>query len=97
MNHFPPRTSESSFDPTDPDEPTATIVEEIAALEGVSPFEIPSLYTWVDTGALNQLTDGRHSLRISLTIADHTVEVDTCGSVTIKSDWNAGTAGVTAE
>lgn len=71
------------FDPSDSDEPTAAIVQSLASLEGVSEFDVPPLYRWVDTDALNHLVDGTTTVSIVLTVDGWTVEIDESGTLSV--------------
>lgn len=74
---------------------SVAIVQEIAALEGADPTELPPLYDSVDTDALDALV--RHSDAEDLTIefdyGDYRVSVEGTGEITVTpTEQHAGAA-----
>ncbi len=69
------------------DELTATITAALAETADVDPLELPPLYDSIDADALDRLcrTNGSTTVTVRFTHAGHVVQVDSDGSVTIRS------------
>lgn len=67
---------------------TVSIVERLAAAEGVEPTDLDyTLYDYVDPDALDALMDGTDTdFYLRLQVADHTVTVDNDGFITVDAD-----------
>lgn len=76
-------THRTTFDPTDPDQPSAALVEAVALARDADPLELEPLHTYVDTDALNSLVDGKRAAgtTVSLSIDGYEFVVDGSGTV----------------
>lgn len=77
-----------SFDPSDPDQPSAAVVEVLAAAKDADPLELEPLHRYVDPDALNRLVDsgGPRDARTTVTLSVDGYEVRIEGTGTVVAE-----------